>query len=131
MYREHGQRKTYRKHLIGLIENEHLHRVGLQESALDHIVDTARGANNDLGTFLESLHVVTDAGAANAGMALDIHEVPNGDDDFLDLLGQFTGGGEDQSLALLDVGVKLLENRDRESSSLSRSGLGLGNNIMA
>ena len=94
-------------------------------------MDTARCANNDLGTFLEGLHVVTDAGAANTGMALNVHEITNGNNDLLNLLGQFTGRGKDQSLALLDVGVKFLENGDGESGSLSRSGLGLGNNIMA
>ncbi len=101
--------KTYRKHLIGLIKNEHLHAVGLQESALDHVLDTTWGANNNLGTFLKSLHVITDARTANAGMALNVHEVANSNNNLLDLLSQFTSGSEDQSLALLDVGVKLLE----------------------
>jgi hypothetical protein len=77
---------TYGKHLIGLIKNEHLHRVGLQESSLDHVVDTTWGTNNDLWTILESLHVITNASTTNAGMALDIHEVTNGDNDLLNLL---------------------------------------------
>lgn len=64
-------------------------------------------------------------------MALNVHEVTDGDDDLLDLLGQFTGGGEDKSLALLDVGVKLLEDGDGESGGLSGSGLGLRDNIVA
>ncbi len=64
-------------------------------------------------------------------MALDVHEVANSDDNLLDLLSQFTGGGEDQGLALLDVGVELLENRDGESGSLSGTRLSLRNNIVA
>jgi hypothetical protein len=94
-------------------------------------VDTAGGTNNDLGAVLESLHVITDAGATNAGVALDVHEVANGNDDLLDLLGQLTGGSEDEGLALLDVGVDLLEDRDGEGSSLASTGLGLGNDIVA
>jgi hypothetical protein len=101
--------RTYRKHLIGLIENEHLHRVGLQESALDHILDTTRSTDNDLRTLLKSFHIITNARTTNASMALNVHEVTNSNNDFLDLLGQFTGRSKNQSLALLDVGIKLLQ----------------------
>jgi len=121
---------TYRKHFISLIEDEHLHVIGLQESSLDHVVDTARSTNNDLGTFLEGLHVIADAGTTNACVALNVHEIADSDDNLLDLLSQFTGGGQDQGLALLDVGVKLLKDGDGESGGLSRSRLGLGNNIV-
>jgi hypothetical protein len=127
----HQDTKTYRKHLIGLVEDEHLHAVGLEEAALDHVVDTAGGTNNDLGAVLESLHVITDAGATNAGVALDVHEVADGDNDLLDLPGKLTGGSKDERLALLDVGVDLLEDRDGEGSSLASTGLGLGNDIVA
>jgi hypothetical protein len=82
-------------------------------------VHTTWGTNNDLGTLLKSLHVITNAGTTNARVALDIHEVTDGNNDLLDLLSQLTGWGEDQSLALLDVGIKLLENGDGESSGLS------------
>lgn len=122
---------TYRQHLVGLVEDEHLHAIGLEEAALDHVVDTARSADNNLGTILQGLHVVTDAGAANAGVALDVHEVANGDHDLLDLLGQLTGGREDKGLALLQVGVDLLQDRDGEGSGLAGTRLGLGNDIVA
>lgn len=122
---------TNRKHLIGLVEDEHLHGVGLEEATLDHVLDTTGGTDNDLGAVLKSLHVITNAGTTNAGVALNVHEVTEGDDDLLDLLSQLTGRSEDQSLASLQAGVDLLENGDRESGSLSSTGLGLGNNIMA
>ena len=123
--------ETTRQHLVGLVEDEHLHVVGLEDATLDHVVDTARSADNDLGTVLEGLHVVSDAGAANAGVALDVHEVTDGDDDLLDLLSELTGGGEDKRLAGLDVGVDLLEGRDGEGSRLTGTGLGLRNDIVA
>jgi hypothetical protein len=94
-------------------------------------VDTAGGTNDDLGAVLESLHVIANAGATNAGVALDVHEVTNGDDDLLDLLGQLTGGSKNESLAGLDGGVDLLEDGDRESSGLASTRLGLSDNIMA
>jgi hypothetical protein len=123
--------ETARQHLVGLVEDEHLHVVGLQDATLNHVLDTAGGTDNDLGAVLEGLHVVTDAGAANAGVAGNVHEVTNGDNDLLDLLGKLTGGGEDKRLAGLDVGVNLLEGGDREGGGLSGAGLGLGNNIVA
>lgn len=122
---------TYRQHLVGLVQDEHLHAVRLEETALDHVVDTARGTNDDLRSVLEGLHVVTDAGAANAGVALDVHEVTDGNDDLLDLLSKLTGGGENQSLARLDVGVDLLQDGDREGGGLAGTRLGLGNDIVA
>ena len=94
-------------------------------------MDTAGGTDNDLGAVLEGLHVVTDAGATNAGVALDLHEVADGNNDLLDLLSKLTGGSEDEGLASLDVGVKLLENGDGEGSGLASTGLGLGNDIVA
>lgn len=123
--------ETARQHLIGLIKNEHLHGVGLEETALDHVVDTTGGTDNDLRTLLESLHVITDGGTTDTGVALNVHEVTDGDNDLLDLLGQLTGWGKDEGLALLDVGVKLLEDGDGESGGLSGTGLGLGNHIVS
>lgn len=64
-------------------------------------------------------------------MALDLHKVANGDNDLLDLLSQLTSGGKNESLALLDVRVDLLQDRDGESSGLAGTRLGLGNNIVA
>jgi len=122
---------TYRKHLVGLVKHEHLHGIGLEEATLDHVVDTAGSSDNDLGAVLEGLHVITNAGAANAGVALNVHEVADGDNDLLDLLGKLASGGENESLALLDVGVELLEDGDGESGSLASSGLGLSNNVVA
>ena len=102
--------ETYRKHFISFIEDKHLHRICLQESSLNHVLDTTGSANNDLGSILERLHVVTDAGSTNTRMALNAHEVANCNHDLLDLLCKLTGRSKDQSLALLDIRVDLLKN---------------------
>jgi hypothetical protein len=93
-------------------------------------MNTARSSDNNLRAVLQSLHILAHTGATNAGMALDVHEVTDGDNDLLDLLGQLTGGGEDESLALLDRGVDLLENGNGEGSRLASTRLGLGNDIV-
>lgn len=120
---------TYGQHLISLIEDENLDSIGLQSTALDHVVNTTRSTHNDVDTILKNLHVITDDGTADTGMALDIHEVTNGHNDFLNLLGKLTGGSKDQGLTLLNAQVDLLEDGDRESGGLSGTGLRLSNNI--
>lgn len=122
---------THRKHLVGLVEDEHLHAVGLEEATLNHVVDTAGGTDDNLGPVLEGLHVITDAGATNAGVALNVHEVTDGDDDLLNLLGQLTGRSKNQGLALLQAGVDLLEDRDGEGGGLAGTRLGLSDNVVA
>jgi len=94
-------------------------------------VDTTWSTNNDLWTILKSLHVITNTGTTNACVALNVHEVTNGNDDLLNLLSQLTSWGKDQGLALLDVWVQLLEDGDGESGSLSGTRLSLSNNIMS
>lgn len=94
-------------------------------------MDTTGGTDNDLGAGAEGVHVVTDVGTTNAGVALNVHEVTDGDNDLLDLLSQLTGGSDNQSLAGLELLVDLLESGDGESGSLSGTRLGLGNDIVA
>lgn len=122
---------TYRQHLIGLVEDEELHGGGGQDTALDHVVDTAGSTDNDLGTGAESVHILTDVGTTDTGVAVEGHEVTDGDNDLLDLLSQLTGGSKDQSLASLDLGVDLLQGGDGEGSGLTGTGLSLGDNIVA
>jgi hypothetical protein len=100
---------AYRKHLIGLVKDEHLHGISLEEATLNHVVNAAGGADNHLGALLKGLHVVADAGATDAGVAFDVHEVADGNDDLLDLLSKLTRGGKDKCLARLYVRVDLLQ----------------------
>jgi hypothetical protein len=120
----------YRKHFISLVENEHLHAVGLEETALDHVLNTTGSADNNLRAVLKGLHILTDTGTTDTSVALDLHEISDGNNDLLDLLSKLTGRSKDQSLALLNVGVDLLENRDGEGGGLSSTGLGLSNDIV-
>lgn len=118
-----------RQHLVGLVENEHLHGISLEEAALDHVLDTAGGSNDDLWAVLESLHVVTNARASNAGVAVNAHEVTDGNHNLLNLLCQFAGRGKDECLAGLELGVDILEGGDGKCSGLSSARLSLCDNI--
>lgn len=64
-------------------------------------------------------------------MALNAHEVTNGNNDLLDLLGQFTGRGQDKSLASLEAAVDLLKSGDGEGSGFTGTRLSLSNDIVA
>jgi hypothetical protein len=120
---------TYRQHFVSLVKNEELDGIGLEGTALNHVVNTTRSTNNDMDTILENFHVVTNDSSSDTSMTLDVHEIADGNNDLLDLLGKLTGGSQDQGLALLDAEVDFLQDGDRESSGLSCAGLSLGDNI--
>jgi len=62
-------------------------------------------------------------------VALNVHKVTEGEDDLLDLLGELTGGGEDEGLALAERGVDALEDRDGKGGGLAGTRLGLGDHV--
>lgn len=122
---------THRKDVVGFVEDDHLHGVGLGEAAPDHVVCTARRGNDDLGTLLQSPYVVANGGAANASAAVDVQELPDGTDILLDPLCNLTSGGENQGLALPDVRVDPLKNRNGGHDGLASASLTLGDDIVA
>lgn len=125
-----GVLELSRKHLIGLIENEHLDEVGLEDSSLNHVVDSTGGSDNDVDTLLDDSNVLGDRGTTNAGVALNLHVLAKGKHDLLDLVGQLSGGSNDQSLGLLNLLVNVLQSRNGEGGSLTGTGLGLSKNIV-
>ena len=126
----HGFRKEFenvidlilespRQHLISLIQEELPNRVQSQSTAVDHIIDTSGGTNNDVHTSLECTNIVTNGGTTDAGVNLKIHVITEGDDDLLDLLSKLTGGGQYERLALTKFGVKLGESSNGKGGSFT------------
>ena len=93
--------ETTRQHLIRLIETEDLNGVGLEGPTVDHVEDTTWGTDDDLNTFLQFGHVLTDNGATNTSVAFDVHVVAERDDNLLNLLSKLTGRGKDEGLGTL------------------------------
>lgn len=124
-----------RQHLVGLVEHEQLQVVGLEETSLHHVVNTAWGTDNDVGaTALQLLDVILDDGTTDASLHLNLHVLTNGVDDVSDLLRQFTGWGDNEGLAVvgdaaLGISVNALENTDGEGTSLTSTRLSLKNNL--
>jgi hypothetical protein len=94
-------------------------------------MDTAWGADYDVGSLLESLHVIPDTSAANTSVALHADEITESHNNLLNLLRQFPSRRENQGLTGFDVLVNLLEDGDGEGRSLSGARLGLSNDIGA
>ena len=93
-------------------------------------MDTTRGADHDLRAILKRLHVLTHAGATNAGMAFDAHEIANSNDNLLDLLSQLTSRSKDESLCALDAHIELLKDGNGEGRGLASAGLGLRDHVV-
>jgi hypothetical protein len=110
-------------------------------TVLDHVQYTTWGSDNDVDAFLKDSDIFTDDGTSNTSMTLpltrvmkgwylDVQVISEGDDDLLDLLSEFSGGGKNQSLTLSDSVVDLLKDTDGEGSGFSGSRLSLGNDIV-
>ena len=48
------------EHLIGLVETEHLDAFSLEGTSVDHVKDSTRGSDNDVGSLGELGHVLSD-----------------------------------------------------------------------
>ena len=123
--------ETAGQHFISFIETEDLDGVGPEGPAVDHIVHTTGGTDDDVNTLLQLAHVLTDVGPTDASVAFNVHIVTESDDDLLDLLSELAGGCEDESLSALDREVEFLEDGDGEGCGLASTGLGLGDDIVA
>ena len=119
-----------REHFICFIKTEHLEVIGPEGTTIDHIVHTTWCTDNNLSTIAEACHVFTDIRTTNTGMALDVHVVTQGNNDILNLLSKFTSGGQNKRLNSLQVRVDTLQNGNRERGGLTRTRLGLRNNIV-
>lgn len=98
--------------------------VGAEGAAVDHVEDTTGGTDDDVDALLELGHVLTDVGTTDAGVALDVHVIAEGDDDLLDLLSELTGGGEDERLGAFDGHVELItEGVQRQKTTMSTTTL--------
>jgi hypothetical protein len=92
--------ETTREHLVGLVENEDLEVVALEEALLHHVVDTTWGADNDVHSLLEDLDFIADDGSADAGVDLHANELSDLLHDEGDLLGELSGRRNNKSLGV-------------------------------
>jgi hypothetical protein len=82
-----------------------------------------------MDAFLEDLAILGDHGTTAAHMDLDLKEFTQTEDDLLDLVGQFTGRSQNETLGFIYAAIDELESGNGKSSSLAHTGLGLGNGV--
>ena len=73
--------------------------------------------------------VLAQVGPSDAGVALDVHVVTQGQDNLLDLDSQLPGGREAEHLGLPDGRVDALKDGHREGRGLSCAGLSLSYDV--
>jgi hypothetical protein len=111
--------ETSTQHLIGLVKEELTNRIQTQSTTVDHIKDTTWGTNDNVDSSLEGTNVVTDGGSSDARVDLNVHVVSQGDDNLLNLLGQLTSWGKNQSLAFAELGIKGGKSTDGKGGSFT------------
>ena len=97
----------------------YLHVLYTKSPTVDHIENPAGCPDDDVHAALELAHVVTDIGATDAGVALNLHVVAKGQADLLDLLCQLACRCQDEGLAVRLSVVNLLQDAHAESGSLA------------
>jgi len=120
-----------REHLIGLVKNEELEVVSLQEATAHHIVDAAGGANNDVLALSQLADVLTDNGATDTGVDSESKELANGVNDESNLHRELTRGRDNERLSVVDGRVEALQGADGEGTGLTSSRLCLCNCVLS
>jgi len=119
------------EHFISFIQNEELKMVSIQETSLEHVVDSSGSTDDDVDTFLELLSFVHKVSTTSTKVDLDVKVFTEAHYDSLDLLGKFSSGGKDESLTSERLSIDQLKDGDSEGGSLTGTGLGLSDGISA
>ena len=93
--------ETTAQHLVSLVQHHNLKMVSLEGFPIDQIFDPAWGSDHNLyPSVFECVPVLLGISASDAAAGGDVDELAEAEDDLVDLLGEFPGGGEDDGLAL-------------------------------
>ena len=101
--------ETTGEHLIGLIQDEELQVVSLEEATLHHVMDTSWCADNDMLSLFEDADVLTYNSATDTGMHLNAEVLSDGVHDEGRLHNQFTDWRDDQCLSVVTRSVDALQ----------------------
>jgi hypothetical protein len=123
------------KHLIALVQDEHADVSKTQVLVADKGVETARGADNDVGVsllVLEDLGILLDGSAAVEDASLDVgHVLAESVVLVADLESQLTSMAHNQDRALSGDRLDLLEGGENKDSRLAETRLGLADDVAA
>ena len=118
------------QHLVSLVEDHLCHMVEVDAVVLVVVHEAAWGRHHDLTALGEAFgllfHIRT---AVNADYLHFRHKIGQPGEFFSDLLGQLTGGGQNDGLRCLEGRVDVLSHRDAKSAGLASAGRGLGDDV--
>ena len=123
----HALEETLGQHFIGLIEDEGLEVAELKDALLQHVQDSAGGSDHDVNSIFQVLDVILDLSSSDEDVDFNVQILSEEFVDDGNLLGEFSGGSQDECLHLIDGGVDNLQSSDGEGGGLAGSGLSLGN----
>lgn len=93
--------ETSAQHLVSLIENNHLKVISLEGFSVDEIFDPTRCSDHNLNaSIFQCIPILLGIRASDAATCGNVDELAEAEDDLVDLLGELSGGGEDDGLAL-------------------------------
>ena len=127
-----GGQEAHVGHAVGLVDDDDLDVLEVDVAALDQVLEAAGAGHQDVDALAQraALAAVADAAVDRHGPALADGE--QGRELLVDLLGQLTGGGQDQrpgaaGRALADAGGQ----GDAEGQGLARAGRGPAADVAA
>ncbi len=127
------------EHAVGFVEHEDLHVRQVAGALLVQVEQAARRGHEDVDALVQAVDLRLHADAAEDDHAGQRHVLAVGAHAFLDLGGEFAGGGEDQGanehaalgILLLAVGEQPVQHRQHEAGGLAGAGLGAGEKVAA
>ena len=121
-------------HVIGLVEDGHLHPGQIGVTGLQQVDEAPRGGHDDVHALLERLGLRAIAHAASDEDRRQVHGRGQRRDDVGDLHGELAGGREDEgtrSTVRTLLGGQPGEHRNAEGQRLARTGGGAPQHVLA
>ena len=120
-----------RQQLISLVHDEHWALAEISHLLASQIEDTAWCSDDDVYGILQTHDVVPQTSTTGCHHDIDAEMLAERLADLRCLHGKLTGGDENETLDLGDLGVDLLEGGDKESGSLAGTVLGASEDVSA
>jgi hypothetical protein len=127
---DNRSRKPHIHHLIHLVDDEHRDRREVDSTTLDHIHETTWSRDDDLWSVTELLDLATDRESTEHSKRAHTHISRDIDDLLTSLHSELTSRFEDEDLWLAETRIDTIEGRDDERSSLTRSSIGLDDDVL-
>ena len=123
--------KAHVKHMVGLIEDQHLQSREIDRLLSDMVEETPRTGHHNLGAAFQFIHLGIEAHSAIDGYAPEAGISPQNADCLMYLLSQFPSRGNDECTDVATSALhQAMQDREREGSGLAGAGLRQTHNIM-